>query len=174
MASCDLKTTNREYMISTGALEQGSRKIKNEGLFDVKNAEIRDAANQRYNLNTQELPFSKTERTISRSEYLKRGSDYFVEWNFNDKFFDEVTPTVEFYKSMEELEEEIDSVNRVSPTYTQTQISFEESIDEDIILKESPIRSTFPFEAEDYLADVKQETKANLNKLQFKEQQCGL
>lgn len=170
MASCDLKTTNREYMISTGALEQGSRKIKNEGLFDVKNAEIRDAANQRYNLNTQELPFSKTERTISRSEYLKRGSDYFVEWNFNDKFFDEVTPTVEFYKSMEENEIE----DEILPTYDQLQIPFEELIDEDVIVKDSPTRSTFPFEAEDYLADVKPETKANLNKLQFKEQQCGL
>lgn len=170
MASCDLKTTNREYMISTGALEQGSRKIKNERLFDLKNAEIRDSANQRYNLNTQELPFSKTERTIPRNEYLRRGSDYFVEWNFNDKFFEEVTPTVEFYKSIEE--EELES--EVVPVYSQLQISFEESIDEDVIVKEAPIRSTFPYEAEDYLADVKPETKANLNKLQFKEQECGL
>lgn len=170
MASCDLKTTNREYMISTGALEQGSRRIKNENLFDVKNAEIRDSANQRYNLNTEELPFSKTERVITRDEYLKRGSDYFVEWNFNDKFFDEVTPTVEFYKSMEE--EEIDT--EIVPVYDQLQIPFEESIDEDVIVKEAPIRSTFPFEAEDYLADVKPETKANLNKLEFKEEQCFL
>jgi hypothetical protein len=170
MASCDLKTTNREYMISTGALEQGSRRIKNENLFDVKNAEIRDSANQRYNLNTEELPFSKTERVITRDEYLKRGSDYFVEWNFNDKFFDEVTPTVEFYKSMEEEEIEIQTL----PVYDQLQIPFEESIDEDVIVKEAPIRSTFPFEAEDYLADVKPETKANLNKLEFKEEQCFL
>lgn len=170
MASCDLKTTNREYMISMGALEQGSRKIKNERLFDVTNAEIRDSANQRYNLNTQELPFSKTERVITRNEYLKRGSDYFVEWNFNDKFFEEVTPTVEFYKSMEETEIE----DEILPTYDQLQIPFEELIDEDVIVKESPTRSTFPFEAEDYLEDVKPETKANLNKLQFKEQQCGL
>lgn len=170
MASCDLKTTNREYMISTGALEQGSRKIKNERLFDVKNAEIRDSANQRYNLNTQELPFSKTERTISRSEYLKRGSDYFVEWNFNDKFFEEVTPRVEFYKSIEETEIEDETL----PTYDQLRIPFEQLIDEDVIIKETPTRSSFPFEAEDYLEDVKPETKANLNKLQFKEQQCGL
>lgn len=174
MASCDLKTTNREYMISKGALEQDSRRVKNERLFDVTNAEIRDAANQRYNLNTQELPFTKREIKVTRDEFLNRASDFLIEWGFNDKFFDEVTPTVEFYKSMEELEEEIDSINRVSPTYTQTQISFEESIDEDIIVKESPTRSTFPFEAEDYLADVKPETKANLNKLQFKEQQCRL
>jgi hypothetical protein len=54
------------------------------------------------------------------------------------------------------------------------QIPFEELIDEDVIVKDSPTRSTFPFEAEDYLEDVKPETKANLNKLQFKEQQCGL
>ena len=169
MASCDLKTTNREYMISTGALEQGSRKIKNERLFDLKNAEIRDSANQRYNLNTQELPFSKTERTIPRNEYLRRGSDYFVEWNFNDKFFDEVTPVVEMYKSIEDLD-----TTEVERTYDQLQLPFEESIDDNVIIKRSPIRSSFPYEAEDYLADVKPETKANLNKLQFKEQQCGL
>lgn len=172
MASCDLKTTNREYMISKGALEQDSRRVKNERLFDVTNAEIRDAANQRYNLNTQELPFTKREIKVTRDEFLNRASDFLIEWGFNDKFFDEVTPTVEFYKSMEELKE--GPVVEVSPTYTQTQISFEESIDEDIIVKESPTRSTFPFEAEDYLADVKPETKANLNKLQFKEQECGL
>lgn len=169
MASCDLKTTNREYMIASGALEQGSRKIKNERLFDLKNAEIRDTANQRYRLSTQELPFTKREINVTRNENLRRPSDFFIEWGFNDKFFDEVTPVVEMYKSIEGLDTTV-----IERTYDQLQLPFEESIDEDIIVEESPIRASFPYEAEDYLADVKPETKANLNKLQFKEQQCSL
>lgn len=169
MASCDLKTTNREYMIATGALEEGSRRVKNERLFDLKNAEIRDTANQRYRLSTQELPFTKREISVTRNENLRRPSDFLIEWGFNDKFFDEVTPVVEMYKSFEDLEP-----TELERTYSQAQIPFEESIDDNVIIKRSPIRSSFPYEAEDYLADVKPETKANLNKLQFKEQQCGL
>jgi hypothetical protein len=171
MASCDLKTTNREYMIAKGAIVQGSLKIPNERLFDLQNAEIRDSANQRYNLTNEELPFTKTERRITRSDYLNRGSDFFIEWGFNDKFFDKITPIVEMYESFDEdIYEEVSTI----PTYTQTQLSFEESIDDNNIIKESPIRVSFPYEAEDYLADVKAETKANLTRLQFKEEACNI
>jgi hypothetical protein len=171
MASCDLKTTNKEYMVSTGAMETGSLKIKNERLFDLKNAEIRDSANQRYNLRTSELPFTKTVRDIPRNDYLRTSSNYFVEWGFNNKFFDEVTPVVELYKSFEN-----DLASQVVPAriYDQMQLSFEEILDDNIIVQGSPIRSTFPYEGGDYLEDVQPETKANLNKLQFKEQECGV
>jgi hypothetical protein len=172
MASCDLKTTNREYMIAKGAIVQGSLKIPNERLFDLHNAEIRDSANQRYNLNNEELPFTKTERRITRDDYLKRGSDFFIEWGFNDKFFDNIRPIVEVYKSFDE--DIYDEVPSITTSYGQMQISFEESIDDNIIVKESPIRTTFPYEAEDYLADVKAETKANLTRLQFKEEACNI
>lgn len=171
MASCDLKTTNKEYMISKGAIVQGSLKIPNERLFDLHNAEIRDSANQRYSILTTELPFTKTERNIPRNEYLRRGSDYFVEWGFNDKFFEKLTPIVEMYKS---FDEDVYENISVSPSYSQLQIPFEESIDDNIITKENPIRFTYPYEAEDYLADVSGETKSNLTRLQFKEEACNI
>jgi hypothetical protein len=76
------------------------------------------------------------------------------------------------YKSFDE--DIYDETPTTIPTYSQMQISFEESIDDNIIVKESPIRTTFPYEAEDYLADVKAETKANLTRLQFKEEACNI
>ena len=167
MASCDLKTTNKGYMISKGAIVQGSLKIPNERLFDIHNAEIRDSANQRFSLSNEELPFTKTERRITRNDYLRRGSDFFIEWGFNEKFFEKLTPIVEMYNSFEE--DIYDETPTTISTYSQMQISFEESIDDNNIVSESPIRSTFPYEAEDYMADVKAETKANLTRLQFKE-----
>jgi len=171
MASCDLKTTNKEYMISKGAIVQGSLKIPNERLFDLHNAEIRDSANQRYSILTTELPFTKTERNIPRNEYLRRGSDYFVEWGFNDKFFERLTPIVEMYES---FDEDVYDLTPIIPSYSQLQISFEESIDDNNITEESRVRTSYPYEAEDYLADVKPETKANLSRLQFKEEACNI
>lgn len=172
MASCDLKTTNKEYMISKGAIVQGSLKIPNERLFDIHNAEIRDSANQRFSLSNEELPFTKTNRWITRNDYLNRGSNFFIEWGFNEKFFEKLTPIVEMYNSFGE--DMYDETPTTTPTYSQMQISFEESIDDNIIVKESPIRSTFPYEVEDYLADVRSETKANLTRLQFKEESCNI
>jgi hypothetical protein len=172
MASCDLKTTNKEYMISKGAIVQGSLKIPNERLFDIHNAEIRDSANQRFSLSNEELPFTKTERRITRNDYLRRGSDFFIEWGFNEKFFEKLTPIVEMYNSFEE--DIYDETPTTISTYSQMQISFEESIDDNNIVSENPIRSTFPYEAEDYMADVKAETKANLTRLQFKEESCNI
>lgn len=169
MATCNIKTTNKAYMVSVGALEEGSAKVKNERLFDVHNANIRDAANQRYNLKTEELPFSKAVRDIPRN--ARSASNYFIEWQFNDKFFDEVTPVVEMYKSMEDVSE---SETLIEPSYTQTQLDFNDLLDDDLIIKESPIRSTYPYEAEDYVADTSPEVKKELNKLEFKELNCNL
>lgn len=169
MATCNIKTTNKAYMVSVGALEEGSAKVKNERLFDVHNANIRDAANQRYNLKTEELPFSKAVRDIPRSG--RSASNYFIEWQFNDKFFDEVTPVVEMYKSMEDVSE---SETLIEPSYTQTQLDFNDLLDDDLIIEESPIRSTYPYEAEDYMADMSPEIKKELSKLEFKELNCNL
>jgi hypothetical protein len=168
MATCNIKTTNKAYMVSVGALENGSAKVKNERLFDVHNANIRDAANQRYNLKTEELPFSKAVRDIPRSG--RTASNYFIEWQFNDKFFDVVTPVVEMYKSMEDISEE----SIIEPSYTQTQLDFNDLVDDDIIINESPIRSTYPYEAEDYMADMSPEIKKELSKVEFKELNCNL
>ena len=169
MATCNIKTTNKAYMVSVGALEEGSAKVKNERLFDVHNANIRDAANQRYNLKTEELPFSKAVRDIPRSG--RSASNYFIEWQFNEKFFDEVTPVVEMYKSMEDVSE---SETLIEPSYTQTQLDFNDLLDDDLIIEESPIRSTYPYEAEDYMADMSPEIKKELSKLEFKELNCNL
>ena len=169
MATCNIKTTNKEYMVSKGALENGSAKVKNERLFDVHNAEIRDAANQRYNLKTEELPFSKAVRDIPRSG--RTASNFFIEWQFNDKFFDEVTPIVEMYKSMEDISEE---ENMTQPSYTQTQLDFNDLVNDDIIINESPIRFTYPYEAEDYMADMSPEIKKELSKVEFIELNCNL
>lgn len=168
MATCDIQTTNREYMISKGALQSDSRKVANERLFDFHNEEIRDIANQRYNLSTTELPFTKRDITIPRDK--KQASDFFIEWSFNDKFYEQVRPRVEFVKDIEALPK----VEGVIPTYRQEQISFAEMTNEDLIVEPSPIRATFPYEAEDYLEDVLPETKSALNKLKFKEESCGL
>ena len=169
MATCNVRTTNKEYMVSKGALENGSAKVKNERLFDVHNAEIRDAANQRYNLKIEELPFSKAVRDIPRSG--RTASNFFIEWQFNDKFFDEVTPVVEMYESMENVSED---ENMTQPSYTQTQLQFDDLLDDDLIIEESPIRSTYPYEAEDYMADMSPEIKKELRKLEFKELNCNL
>ena len=169
MATCNIKTTNKAYMVSVGALENGSAKVKNERLFDVHNANIRDAANQRYNLKTEELPFSKAVRDIPRTG--RTASNYFIEWQFNDKFFDEVTPVVEMYESMEDISE---SETLIEPSYTQTQLDFNDLLDDDLIIEESPIRSTYPYEAEDYVADMSPEIKKELSKLEFKELNCNL
>ena len=120
MATCNIKTTNKAYMVSVGALENGSAKVKNERLFDVHNANIRDAANQRYNLKTEELPFSKAVRDIPRSG--RSASNYFIEWQFNDKFFDEVTPVVEMYKSMEDVSQNKSTPPNTSVTSIQNAI----------------------------------------------------
>ena len=169
MATCDLKTTNKAYMVSVGALEEGSAKVKNERLFDVHNSNIRDAANQRYNLKTEELPFSKAVRDIPRSG--RSASNYFIEWQFNNKFFDEVTPVVEMYESMENISED---ENVTEPFYSQTQLDFNDALNDDIIVNESPIRFTYPYEAEDYMADMSPEIKKELRKLEFKELNCNL
>tara|TARA_R110000868_G_scaffold214938_2_gene465038 strand:- start:224 stop:2854 length:2631 start_codon:yes stop_codon:yes gene_type:complete len=120
MATCNIKTTNKAYMVSVGALEEGSAKVKNERLFDVHNANIRDAANQRYNLKTEELPFSKAVRDIPRN--ARSASNYFIEWQFNDKFFDEVTPVVEMYKSMEDVSQNESITPNTSVTSIQNAI----------------------------------------------------
>ena len=168
MATCDIQTTNREYMISKGALQSDSRKVANERLFDFHNAEIRDMANQRYNLSTTELPFTKRDITIPRDK--RQGSQYFTEWSFNDKFYEIVRPRVEFAKEIESQPK----VEGIVPTYRQEQLSFEEMTNDDLIIEPAPIRSTFPYEAEDYMEDVHPETKSALNKLKFKEESCGL